>query len=159
MAHARAKLAWFSAYSRNRAEPGIPMTTGRWAELILTSLGAVAIAFFITIAIGAASAQEHRHPTQDAQLHYRFYSNWMMPDNPKKSCCSLADCYPTEARFEDGQWFARRREDGKFLRIPALKVEQNRDSPDGRNHLCAPPPHAVHLHADTVFCFKPGAGI
>lgn len=155
-----AKLASlsFCARSSSRMDADIPMTSGLWADLVFTSLAAIAIAFFITIAIGAASAQEHRHPLQDEQLHYKFYSTWMMPDNPNRSCCNKADCYPTEARFEDGQWFARRREDGKFLRIPALKVEQNRDSPDGRNHLCAPPPSG-YQPPDTVFCFKPGAGI
>jgi hypothetical protein len=89
-----ARLAWFSfaASSSRRTRADIRMTTGSWADLVLTSLAAVAIAFFITIAIGAASAQ------------------------------------------------------------------QNRDSPDGRNHLCAPPPSA-YQPPDTLFCFKPGAGI
>ena len=54
--------------------------------------------------------------------------------------------------------FARRREDGKWLFIPSRKVERNRDSPDGRNHLCAPPPGAMYL-PDTVFCFALGSGI
>jgi hypothetical protein len=104
-----AKLASFSfsARSSSRMDADIPMTSGLWADLVLTSLAAIAIAFFITIAIGAASAQEHRHPQQDEQLHYKFYSTWMMPDNPKRSCCNKADCYPTEARFEDGRRVAR----------------------------------------------------
>jgi hypothetical protein len=147
-----------SARSRSGTETAVAMTAHRWADLVFTCLGAITIAFFITLAIGTASAQEHRHPKQDEQLHDVFYSTWMMPDNPNKSCCNKADCYPTEARFKDGQWFAKRREDGKFLRVPALKVEQTRDSPDGRNHLCAPAPH-VAFPQDTVFCFKPGAGI
>jgi hypothetical protein len=155
-----AKLAsvLFSAPPSRRTCTDIAMTAGLWADLVLTSLAAVAIAFFITIAIGAASAQERRHPPQDEQLHNQFYATWMMPDNPKRSCWNKADCYPTEATLENGQWFAKRREDGKFLLVPALKVEQNRDSPDGRNHLCAPPPSA-YQPPDTVFCFKPGAGI
>jgi hypothetical protein len=82
-----------------------------------------------------------------------------MPDNPAKSCCNKADCYPTEVTHRDGEVFAMRREDGKWLRIPAAKVERNRDNPDGRNHLCAPPPTATHYPPDTVFCFALGAGI
>jgi hypothetical protein len=54
------RLVQFASLSRSarlsRAEPAIPMTPHRWAELVLTSLASVGIAFFITIAIGAASA-------------------------------------------------------------------------------------------------------
>ena len=72
----------------------------------------------------------------------RSLSNWHMPDNPVLSCCNSADCYPTEIRYVDGKIYARRREDGKYILIPVQKVERNRDNPDGRNHLCAPPPSA-----------------
>lgn len=99
-------------------------------------------------------AQDHHHPPQDAELHEKFYSNWMMPDRPSVSCCDKKDCYPTEARFSNGQWHARRREDGKWLSVPASKVELNRDSPDGRNHMCAPPPE----RGDVPFCFIAGGG-
>jgi hypothetical protein len=97
----------------------------------------------------------HRHPSQDQLLHEKFYSTWHMPDNPAASCCNNADCYPTEIKYVDGTIYAKRREDGKFILIPPEKVERNRDNPDGRNHLCAPPPHAFHA-ADTVFCFALG---
>ena len=97
----------------------------------------------------------HRHPPQDQLLHEKFYSTWHMPDNPAVSCCNDADCYPTEIRYVDGNIYARRREDGKYIVVPAEKVERNRDNPDGRNHLCAPPPAALHP-PDTVFCFALG---
>lgn len=103
-----------------------------------------------------AVAQEHRHPPQDVPLHEQFYAGWMMPDHPNKSCCNKADCYPTEARFMSGQWMAKRREDGRWLSVPANKVERNRDNPDGRNHLCAPPPNTAQ--GDVVFCFALGGG-
>jgi hypothetical protein len=105
----------------------------------------------------AALAQEHRHPVADVPLHEKFYSTWYMPDQPTKSCCNKADCYPTEIQFKDGAIFARRREDGKWLKIPANKIERNRDNPDGRNHLCAPIP-SIAYPPDTVFCFALGAG-
>jgi hypothetical protein len=79
------------------------------------------------------------------------------PDNPDLSCCGQYDCYPTEARNENGVWFAKRREDGQWLRVPPEKVEHNRDSPDGRSHLCAPGPERAYL-AD-VFCFIAGNGM
>ena len=89
-----------------------------------------------------------------------------MPDNPSRSCCNKADCYPTEVKFQHGQWYALRREDRKYIPVPWQKVELNRDNPDGRNHLCAPPPTATSgipsvrkCPRDTVFCFALGSGI
>lgn len=97
----------------------------------------------------------HHHPPQDQELHEKFYSTWHMPDHPWIGCCNNADCYPTEIRYVDGTIYARRREDGKYILVPPEKVEKNRDNPDGRNHLCAPPPHRYDS-TDTVFCFALG---
>jgi hypothetical protein len=108
------------------------------------------------LAASTATAQ-HRHPPQDQALHEKFYSTWYMPDNPARSCCNNADCYPTEVKYVGGNIYARRREDGKFILIPPQKVERNRDNPDGRNHLCAPPPNSFYP-ADIVFCFSLGGG-
>jgi len=107
-----------------------------------------------------ARAQERHagHPAADMPIHEKFYSTWFMPDEPTKSCCNKADCYPTEATFNDGQWFARRREDGEYIPVPWKKVERNRDNPDGRNHVCMPPPTATSYPANTVFCFSLGGG-
>jgi hypothetical protein len=110
-----------------------------------------------TLCAASGARGQHFHPPQDEPLHERFYSTWYMPDDPSKSCCNKADCYPTEVRLTDGAIYARRREDGKYIRIPPQKVEQRRDNPDGRSHLCAPPPLSAHA-ADTVFCFSLGGG-
>jgi len=109
-----------------------------------------------------AKAQEHRaHPVADLPLHEKFYSSWYMPDQPTKSCCNKADCYPTEVRVQGDMIFARRREDGKWLLVPSNKVERHRDNPDGRNHICAPPPlpPTASQVPDTVYCFALGGGI
>jgi hypothetical protein len=106
----------------------------------------------------AAEAQ-HRHPVQDAWVHEQFYSTWRMPDRPYASCCNKGDCYPTEIRVVGGAIFAKRREDGKFIAVPAAKIERHRDNPDGRSHLCAPPPTATAYAPDTVFCFSLGLGM
>jgi hypothetical protein len=98
---------------------------------------------------------ERRHPPEDMALHEKFYSTWHMPDNPAQSCCNNADCYPTDIRYVDGKIYAKRREDGKYILIPPQKVERNRDNPDGRNHLCAPPP-GPSTSSDTVYCFALG---
>jgi len=103
---------------------------------------------------GQGQATLH-HPPQDQWLHEKFYSTWHMPDNPAASCCNDADCYPTEIQYIDGKIYAKRREDGKYIFIPPEKVERNRDNPDGRNHLCAPPPNPLHP-SDTVYCFALG---
>jgi hypothetical protein len=118
-----------------------------------------AIALLVLFAVGAEAQEHRRHPSQDVPLHEKFYSTWHMPDDPTKSCCNMADCYPTEIRIVGGKIYARRREDAKWLPIPPQKVERNRDNPDGRNHLCAPPPTATSYPPDTVFCFSLGGAI
>jgi hypothetical protein len=50
------QLASLSRSARLSRAEHIPMTPHGWADLVLSSLSAVAIAFFITIAIGVASA-------------------------------------------------------------------------------------------------------
>jgi hypothetical protein len=126
------------------------MELPRWRIAALT--GAVGLMFSVSIATA-----QHRHPPEDEPLHEKFYSTWYMPDDPSKSCCNKADCYPTEARFLGANIYARRREDGKYILIPPQKVEHNRDNPDGRSHLCAPPPNSGY-QSDTVFCFTLGGG-
>lgn len=99
----------------------------------------------------AASAQElHRHhPPEDQAIHERFYSTWMRPDLPQASCCSNQDCEPAEARWVGDHWEAKGR-DGAWVSVPPSAVEHNRDSPDGRSHLC-------HVGAH-VYCFIAGSG-
>lgn len=102
----------------------------------------------------SALAQEHHHPPEHTPLHEHFYSRWMRPDMPTVSCCNLTDCAPTEAKMIAGRWWAKRHQDGKWLPIPPEKIELNRDSPDGRSHLCVQPPGST----DTVWCFIAGSG-
>jgi hypothetical protein len=127
-----------------------------------TTLGASMsrVTFALCLVCSAAVAQEHHasHPSEDLAVHEKFYANWRMPDRPHASCCNNSDCYPTQARFDGTQWHARRREDGQFIPIPPHKVERHRDNPDGRNHVCMPPPTAVGYTPDTVFCFSLGSG-
>jgi hypothetical protein len=115
------------------------------------------LAVGLVFVVSTAAAQ-HRHPPQDEALHEKFYSTWYMPDNPARSCCNKADCYPTEIKYVGGNVYALRREDGNYILIPPWKIERNRDNPDGRNHFCAPPPGGSYP-TDTVFCFSLGGGI
>jgi hypothetical protein len=109
----------------------------------------------LVFVVSTAVAQHHHPGSSSAR---EIYSTWYMPDNPTSSCCNNADCYPTEIKYVGGSIYARRREDGKYIFIPPQKVERNRDNPDGRNHLCAPPPNSLQP-ADAVFCFSLGGGI
>jgi hypothetical protein len=81
--------------------------------------------------------------------------------NPRSasSCCNDADCYPIEIKYVDGNIYAKRREDGKYIPVPLQKVERNKDSPDGRNHLCAPLPGVGFYPPDTVYCFVLGGEV
>lgn len=117
------------------------------------------LALALLLVPSLAAAQDHQHPTETITGDQaKFYETWKRPDSPTISCCNLADCYATEARMQNGRWRARRREDGKWLTVPASKIELNRDSPDGRNHLCAPPPDRASAYENGVICFIAGAG-
>lgn len=122
----------------------------RWLAFLATCI----VAAFLFLGCAYFKAWAHDHPPQDAEIHQKFYRTWMMPDAPQSSCCDDRDCYPTEARKVGNRWEAKRREDGQWLVVPPEKIEQNRDNPDGRNHLCAPPP----AYGDRVYCFIVGSG-
>jgi len=97
-------------------------------------------------------AEEHQHPARDQAIHERFYSTWMKPDNRAESCCRNTDCAPSESKFENGHWLARKLGELNWLKIPDQKIEQDRDSPDGRSHLCA------GIGEFSVYCFVRGSG-
>lgn len=125
---------------------------GAWlAMLVVLVFGLAMFAWLLLVAMiwmsGVVISQEHSHDGAAG----KFYETWMMPDAPYSSCCNKKDCYATEARFVNGVWFALIRETGKFVPVPDAKIEHNRDSPDGRNHVCA-------NSEGRVFCFKAGGG-
>jgi hypothetical protein len=126
--------------------------------LVIFALAHAVFVFAAYFQLSEAQAEEHGHPAADVPIHEKFYSSWMMPDKPDRSCCNLQDCYPTEVRYRDGFWEARRREDGEYVRVPWEKVEQNRDNPDGRNHVCMSPP-SLGYYKEEVYCFSLGNGI
>lgn len=97
----------------------------------------------------ARSAEGHTHEGDVG----RFYQSWMMPDSPKTSCCHDQDCSPAASRIVNGRWEAQR--DGAWISVPNQKIEQNRDSPDGRSHLCGRPAYGGGF---SVFCFVAGNG-
>lgn len=89
----------------------------------------------------------------------RFYDTWMMPSNRNVSCCHKQDCAAAEAYQKDGYWYARKIGEKEYTRVPKDHEEHDRDSPDGRNHLCARPNSNTFLGGNTtVFCFIEGNG-
>lgn len=102
------------------------------------------------VAFYASRASAHDHSTMGAAGP--FYETWKMPDAPHVSCCNQNDCAPALKARQDpmGIWHAQRESDGKWFMIPPEKVELNRDSPDGRSHLC--------VLNDRVLCFLPAGG-
>lgn len=113
--------------------------------------GAIVLALVLMVWSAAALAQDH-HPIA---LHERFYSNWMMPDNRTMSCCHNDDCSPAESKFENGQWLARKvGDEGPFTPVPPAKIEHDRDTPDGRSHVCG----RGSGGSLAIFCFILGAG-
>ena len=126
----------------------------------------------VATADGQAAAGATRHAPEDVPLHRSFYADWKRKSDGG-SCCNDGDCYPTAAHYDPARavWYAKRREDGKWLRIPKYVFNQATDtrrSPDGRPHLCAPPPK-INIERDLgtprhglwsgeVICFTPGVG-
>lgn len=111
-------------------------------------------AIMIGIAILMVIKAFAQHPPEHQSLHDRFYRGWMMPDNRQVSCCSEKDCAPAQSRLVDGRWQARNSDDEEWVNIPPNKVETERDSPDGRSHLCK----LKMIGSTYVYCFLPAAG-
>jgi len=120
-----------------------------------------ALTIIIILLISPAMAQ---HPPEDMEIHEKFYSHWNRPafrdinGNRTESCCNNTDCYPAQIKKELGRYWYKRREDGQWRIIPEEILEHNqvdaRESPDGRNHVCAQPPGM----SDMVFCAVLGSG-
>lgn len=113
-----------------------------------------------TLPVGVWTIQHEHHP-QDKPLHDIFYDKWNVPNqgNPRRySCCNKQDCYPTPIKFEDGKYWALRREDLKWLLVPQDRLEQLQqdtvESPDHQSHACISPPSV----GDNVYCATLGEG-
>ncbi len=136
------------------------MGTNDGAGPILVAVGMVLLLIWSAI---PAMAQHAGHPPQDMEIHRKFYSTWQMPDNRAVSCCHDEDCFPAQAKFVNGTWFARKEDGDDWIEIPKNKVDiglpDSRDPPDGRAHLCGRKYTFMGSSGGfTVFCFTAGAG-
>jgi hypothetical protein len=135
-----------------------------WAVWII-GLGLILLVAGLYI-VAALVTRAHAH---------EIYSEWTRKDQPASTCCSgnerTGDCYATTARFDPqtGLWFALRREDQHWLRIPPEVFDPNEDldgvrhaPQDGRAHLCAYPPNNIPgwvPNRNGILCFTPGSGV
>ncbi len=115
-------------------------------------LAPLLVALSILMSLPAPAQEGHTHEGAVG----KFYQTWTMPDSPRTSCCHDEDCFPSQSKFEDGSWYGRKTDDDAWTKIPANKIEQNRDSPDGRSHMCGRKFGASGQF--TVFCFLPAGG-
>lgn len=118
-----------------------------WIAVVMFLLGLWCLSY-------AIAQDGDRHPQQDIDAHRSFY--WYLtrpdiPDAPRGSCCSDGDCYSTPARFENGSWWALRREDRRWIEVPSWRVVTREDElvrrTDTRATLCAT--------VNTTYCFVP----
>ncbi len=121
-------------------------------EKLGSTVAAIGVVILLILLVSPSRGEEAIGHTHEGDVG-RFYQSWMMPDSPKTSCCHDQDCSPAASRIVDGHWEAQR--DGAWYSIPAYKIEQNRDSPDGRSHLCGRPAYGGGF---SVFCFIAGNG-
>lgn len=122
-----------------------------WFVLFLLAMSALSFSCAAGLSIKVArGAEGHTH----AGAVGRFYQSWMMPDAPHLSCCHDEDCGPAQSRFQNGHWEARWRSEDEWTPIPVGKVEQDRDTPDGRSHMCG---RKSGVRGEViVFCFVRG---
>ena len=122
----------------------------RWLIAIV-----VAMIMLFSASLYPLLGQEHRHPPQDAGIHHKFYSTWMMPSNRAVSCCHDEDCFPAQAKYDGENWYARKDDSEEWIKVPRERIEKDRDSPDGRSHLCGRT-YGFSNGEFTVFCFING---
>lgn len=112
------------------------------------------ILFWFAVTHKVSSQVLHQHPSQDMDLHDKFYSHWNIPPAREYSCCNKQDCYPTSFKQEGGRWYAQKREDLSWVLVPEDKLEHNQlepeESPDGQSHVC--------MLGSTILCAVLGSG-
>lgn len=107
----------------------------RWATSFSGRLSG-AIAALLAL---AATAHAQPPPNADPALAPWFQS--LRQPGTGASCCSIADCRPTEYRTKDNHYEALI--EGKWLVVPPEKVLQRTDNPTGRAVVCWTPQRGI----------------
>jgi hypothetical protein len=115
------------------------------AEVTAIEMGR-SIGICIGFAVGIAMAHEGTDPLAV------WYRSLTTADG--KSCCSMHDCAPAEARMKEGRWevliLPYDASNARWVAVPDRAVLR-RENPDGRPILCRTPNGFIH-------CFVPPAG-
>ena len=110
----------------------------------------IAVRFIsVTVALMAVTAVARAHEGEDALA--RWYRSPRTAEG--RSCCSMRDCHPAEARLSNGQWevlVQPYEAPARWTTVPAQAVLR-RDNPDGRPIVC-------HTPNGFIRCFVPPAG-
>jgi len=106
------------------------------------------ISVIVALILGAALASAHppEGVSVDPALHDWFQS-LKMPGTPF-SCCSIADCRPTEYRMSESGYEAFL--DNKWIPVPQDKVLVGYSNPVGRAVVC-------RTANGTILCFVPAS--
>jgi hypothetical protein len=135
-----------------------PKDASRWWAIML--IMALVVCMFYAVK-GSAEEGHEGH-----EQYHVYYERWMMPDHPQVSCCHarrkepvgeggqmtiIGDCYPTEFKLVDGEWWALldpETNGGKreFVRPPENKRlrEKNPDPSGVSGHLCEGVNHEIY---------------
>ena len=97
----------------------------------------------VTAFAGPPPDVENADPAQS-----KWYEGLQQPKTGM-SCCSIADCRPTEYRIKDNHYEVYI--DTKWLPVPPDKILHRYDNPTGRAIVCWTP-------ALGIMCFVQGAG-
>ena len=92
-----------------------------------------------TVLLLAASAAAAPPPDADPALAPWFRS--LLQPGTTMSCCSLADCRPTEYRIKADHYEAM--VGGSWLAVPADKILQRTDNPTGHAIVCWTPQRGI----------------
>ncbi len=94
----------------------------------------------IAIVLLFASAA-HARPPPDADPELAPWFDDLRVPGTGTSCCSLADCRPTEYRTRGNHYEALI--DGQWLPVPPSSVLQRTDNPTGHGVVCYLPAHGI----------------
>jgi len=95
--------------------------------------------FLALLLLSVAAADAEPPPDADPALTPWFRS--LLQPGTRASCCSIADCRPTEYRTDGDRYEALI--GGKWLAVPPEKILDRTDNPTGRAIVCWTPQRGI----------------
>lgn len=91
----------------------------------------------VAATLGSLSGSAVAHPPANADLRFEPWFQSLRQPGTGMSCCSMADCRPTEFRVRGGHYQALVM--GKWEDVPPSAVLQRTNNPTGRAIVCYTP--------------------